>query len=122
MASLDAESLFSNIPLKKQLIIVLVIFAIKVFTTENLTNLTCSNFWKQQPVNLLLFFDFLLYKQINGVVMASLWTHLLANAFLCHYKNEGWTFSHLILNLLYTEGLLMIFLFFSHLKNISILL
>ena len=45
MASLDVKSLFTNIPLK-------------IFTTGNSTNLTYSNFWKQQPVNICLFFIF----------------------------------------------------------------
>ena len=41
----------------------------------------------------------------------------LANVFLYHYERNGWIIDHLILNLLYAEGMLMIFWFFFHLRE-----
>ena len=86
MASLDVESLFTNIPLEE--------------TIKNCVNdLFSSNFYsgklsRKQLYELLklaatessFIFDNKLYKQIDGAAMCSPLGPTLANAFLCHYE------------------------------------
>ena len=82
------ESLFTNIPLKE--------------TINNcISDLHNKNLYNGQLNKSYLFklletatsessfiFDFLLYKQIDGVAMGSPLGPTLANAFLCHYEKE----------------------------------
>ena len=84
----DFESLFTNIPLKE--------------TINNcISDLHNKNLYNGQLNKSYLFklletatsessfiFDFLLYKQIDGVAMGSPLGPTLANAFLCHYEKE----------------------------------
>ena len=86
MASLDIESLFTNIPLDE--------------TIENcINNLfanndTVQNFIKEDLKELLKFasyesfftFDNEYYSQLDGVAMGSPLGPTLANAFLCHFE------------------------------------
>ena len=67
---------------------VLVIFTIKIFTTGNSTNLTYSNFWKQQPVNLLLYLIFFSMNKQTEQLWAPRLCPTLANSFLCNYEKE----------------------------------
>ena len=67
-------------------------------------------------------FDSLHYRKIDGVAANSPLGPTLVNVFPYHYEKEFWTIVHVILNLLYTEGMLMKCLFFFHLENISSLL
>ena len=87
MASLDVQSLFTNIPLED--------------TIDNIVNdlfLTTDkahNFEREKITRLLTFaayesffiFDGEYYTQIDGVAMRSLLGPTLANAFLCHFTN-----------------------------------
>ena len=86
MASLDVESLFTNVPLEE--------------TIKNcVNNLFSSNFYsgklsRKDLYDLLkiattessFIFDNKLYKQINGVAMGSPLDPTVSNAFLCHYE------------------------------------
>ena len=83
MASLDVESLFTNIPLEE--------------TIKNCVNdLFSNNFYigklsrkdlsKLATTESSFIFDNKLYKQIDRVAMASFLGPTLANAFLCHYE------------------------------------
>ena len=88
MALLDAESLFTNIPLK----------GTKNNYVSDLQNKNLYNgrLNKSDLFKLLetatsessFIFDFLLYKQIDGVAMGSPLRPTLANAFLCHHEKE----------------------------------
>ena len=88
MASLDVESLFTNIPLKETMN-----NCISDLHNKNLYN---GKLNKKELFQLLetatsessFIFDFLLYKQIDGVAMGPPLDPTLANAFLCHYEKE----------------------------------
>ena len=88
MASLDVESLFTNIPLKET-----VNNCVSDLHNKNLYNgkLNKSDLFKLLETatsESSFIFDFLLYKQIDGVAMGSPLGPTLANAFLCHYEKE----------------------------------
>ena len=88
MASLDVESLFTNIPLNE--------------TINNcVSDLHYNNRYNGKLSKRYLFklletatsessfiFDYVLHKQIDGVAMGSPLGPTLANAFLCHYEKE----------------------------------
>ena len=88
MASLDIESLFTNIPLKET-----INKCVSDLENKNLYNrkLNKSDLFKLLETATSehsFIFDFLLYKQIERVAMGSLLGPTLANAFLCHYEKE----------------------------------
>ena len=88
MASLDVESLFTNIRLKET-----INNCVSDFHNKNLHNgkLNKSDLFKlleTATIESSFIFDFLLYKQIDGVAMGSPLGPTLANAFLCHYEKE----------------------------------
>ena len=106
MASLDVESLFTNIPVDERI-------------KNAVDDLFSSNMYrgklsKSELYYLLklatsessLSFDNILYKQIDSVAMGWPLGPTLANAFLCHYE-KLWldSYVHLNLNLLYTEDM-----------------
>ena len=88
MASLDVESLFTNIPLHET-----IKNCVEDLHNKNLYN---GKLNKAELFKLLetatsessFIFDYLLYKQIDGVAMGSPLGPTLANAFLCHYEKE----------------------------------
>ena len=89
MASLDVESLFTNIPLKETINnCVSDLHNKSFFTTGNSTNLSYSNVLETAVSEPLFNFDFLLYKKIDGVAMDYPLGSTLASAFLCHYEKE----------------------------------
>ena len=88
MASLDVESLFTNIPLKET-----INNCVSDLHNKNLYNgkLNKSDLFKLLETatsESSFIFDFLLYKQIEGVAMGSPLGPTLANVFLCYYKKE----------------------------------
>ena len=88
MASLDAESLLTNIPLKETMN-----NCVSDLHNKNLYNgkLDKSDLFKLLETvtsESTFVFDFLLYKQIDGVAMSSLLGPTITNAFLCHYEKE----------------------------------
>ena len=88
MGSLDVESLFTNIPLKET-----INNCVSDLHNRNLYNgkLNKSDLFKLLETatsESSFIFDFLLYKQIDGVAMGSPLGPTLANAFLCHYEKE----------------------------------
>ena len=88
MASLDVESLLTIIPLNET-----INNCISDLHNKNLYNQKIS---KRDLFKLLgtatskssFIFDYLVYKQVDGVAMDSLFGPILANAFLCHYEKE----------------------------------
>ena len=88
MASLDVESLFTNIPLKET-----INNCVNDLHNKNLYigKLNKSDLFKLMETatsESSFILDFLLYKQIDGVAMGSPLGPTLANAFLCHYEKE----------------------------------
>ena len=91
MASLDAESLFTSVPLEG---------TIKNCVNDLFSNsFYCGKLARKDLYDLLklgqtessIIFDIKLYKQIDGVAISSPLSPTLANAFLCHYeKNKNW--------------------------------
>ena len=96
MASLEVKSLFTNNPLKE--------------TINNcLSDLHDSNLYKRELNKPDLFkllktttsessfiFEFILYKQVDGVTMGFPSGPTLANVLLCHYKKTGYAIFYLI--------------------------
>ena len=93
MASLGVESLFTNIPLKEAKYNFL-----SDLHNKNLYNGKLNKFdlfkLLETTTSGSSIFDFLLYKQINGVAMGSPLGPTLATAFLCLYKKWGNCPSH----------------------------
>ena len=88
MASLDLESLFSNIPLNET-----INNCVSDLHNQNFYNgeLSKRDLFKLQQTatsESSFVFDYLLYKQVDGVAMGSPLDPTLANAFLCHYEKE----------------------------------
>ena len=88
MASLDVESLFTNIRLKET-----INNCVSDLHNKNLHNgkLNKSDLFKlleTATTESSFIFDFLLYKQKDGVAMGSPLGPTLACAFLCHYEKE----------------------------------
>ena len=88
MTSLDVESLFTNIPLNET-----INNWIHDLHNENLYNgkLNKKDFFKLLETatsESSFIFDYLLYKQVDGVAVGSPLGPTLANAFLCHYEKE----------------------------------
>ena len=106
MASLDVESLFTNIPVDES-----IKNAVDDLFSSNMYRgkLSKSDLYyllKLATSESSLIFDNILYKQIDSVAMGSPLGPTLANAFLCDYE-KLWLDSnvHLNLNLLYTEDM-----------------
>ena len=122
MASLDIESLYTNIPLKEK-----INNCVSDLHNKNLYNakLNKSDLFKLLETatsESSFIFDFLLYKHIDGIAMGSPLGPTLVNAFLCHYEKESLDNCPSHFKPIVYKGMLMIFLFFFHLKNISSLL
>ena len=86
MASLDAESLFTNIPLEETLKNCVNHLFPNNFYSGKLSRKDLNDLLKLGTTESLFIFDNKLYKQITGVVMGSPLGPTLANAFLCHYE------------------------------------
>ena len=64
----------------------LVVFTINVFTTE--TQLDLFKLLETNTSESSFIFDFLLYKEIDGVAMGFPLSPILANTSLCHHENK----------------------------------
>ena len=88
MASLDVDSLFTNIPLQETIDIV----TNKVYTNKNKVNgITKSDFKKLLQLSTegtVFYFNGNYYRQKDGVAMGSPLGPALANAFLCHHERS----------------------------------
>ena len=88
MASLDVESLFTNIPLKETINNCVNDLHNKTLYNGKLNKSNLFKLLETATSESSFIFDFLLYKQIDGVAMGSPLGPTLANAFLCHYEKE----------------------------------
>ena len=119
MASLDVESLFTNIPLNET-----INNCVSDLHNKNLYNGKLS---KRDLFKLLetatskssFIFDYLLYKQVDGVAMGSALGPTLANAFLCHIEKE-WLdncpiYFKPVIYKKYVDGIFVLFSYEEHL-------
>ena len=84
MASLDVQSLFTNIPLKETINNCVSDLHNKNLYNEKLNKSDLFKLLETATSESSFIFDFRLYKQIDGVAMGSPLGPTLANAFLCH--------------------------------------
>ena len=119
---LYVESLFTNIPLKETINNCVSDLHNKNLNNRKLNKSDLLKLFETATSESSFIFDFLFYKQKDGVAMGSPLGPTLANAFLCHYEKE-WLDncpSHLkpIVYRKYVDDIFVLF----HLKNISSLL
>ena len=88
MASLDVESLFTNIPLEETIENCVNDLFFDKSKIDNLTKQDVYDFLSAAAKESLFIFDNSFYRQIDGVAMGSPLGPTLANAFLCHYEKE----------------------------------
>ena len=86
MASLDVESLFTNIPLEETINKCVNHLFYNSFYNGKLSTKDLYDLLKLATTESSFIFDNKLYKQIDGVAMGSPLGPTLANAFLCHYE------------------------------------
>ena len=88
MASLDVESLFTNIPLNERINNCVSHQYNKNLCSGKLSKRDPSKLPETETTESSFIFDYLLYKQVHGVTMGCSLRHPLANAFLGHYEKE----------------------------------
>ena len=86
MASLDVESLFTNIPLEETIKNCVNDLFTNNFYSGKLSRKDLYDLLKLATTESSFIFDNILYKQIDRVAMGSPLGLTLANAFLCHYE------------------------------------
>ena len=86
MASLDVETLFTNIPLEETIKNCVNDLFSNNFYSGKLRRKDLYDLLKLATTESSFFFDSNLYKQIDGVAMGSPLGPTLVNAFLCHYE------------------------------------
>ena len=90
MASLDVESLFTNIPLNETINNCVSICTIKMFIMGNSAKETFSNFWKQQLANHLLFLITCFINKLTEWQWVFLWVPPLQMHLHAIMKKNGW--------------------------------
>ena len=88
MVSLDVESLFTNVPLKETINNCVNDLHNKTLYNGKLNKSDLFKLMETATSESSFIFDFLLYKQRDGVAMGSYLGPALANAFLCYYEKE----------------------------------
>ena len=88
MASLDVESLFTNIPLEETVKNCVNDLFSNNFYTDKLSRKDLYDLLKIATTESTFIFDNKPYKQIAGVAIGSLLGPTLANVFLCHYEKN----------------------------------
>ena len=86
MASLDVESLFTNIPLEETIKNCVNDLFSNNFYSGKLSRKDLYDLLKPATTESSFIFENKLYKQIDGVAVGSPLDHTLANAFLCYYE------------------------------------
>ena len=118
MASFDVESLFTNIPFEETIIICVNDLFFNDFHSGKLSRKDLYELLKLSQTESCFIFDKKLYKQRDGVAMASPLGSTLANASFAITKQCGLRNVLLNLNLWLADVTLTIFLFCLNLKNI----
>ena len=88
MASLDIESLFTNIPLNEVIDICIDDLFCDTNTIQNLDRNDMKELLNLAAYESFFIFDQVMYRQIDGVAMGSPLGPILANAFLCHFEKQ----------------------------------
>ena len=88
MASLDVESLFTDIPLNETIDNCVSDLHNKNLNNEKLSKRDLFKLLETATSESSFIFDYVLYKQVDGVEMGSPLGPTRANAFLCHYEKE----------------------------------
>ena len=88
MASLDVNSLFTNIALDETIIIIIKKLSFKNETVHDLNKDQFKCFLTLETKESYFLFDRELYQQVDVVPMASPLGPTLANIFLCHYEDK----------------------------------
>ena len=88
MASLDIESLFTNIPLNEIIDICIDDLFCDTNTIQNLDRNDMRELLNLTAYESFVIFDQVMYRQIDGVAMGSPLGPILANAFLCHFEKQ----------------------------------
>ena len=110
MASLEIESLFTNIPLNEVIDICIDDLFCDTNTIQNLDCNDMREFLNLAAYESFFIFDQVMYRQIDGVAMGSPLGPILANAFLCHFEKNGSQNAPLIFYPQPLRDMLMIFL------------
>ena len=88
MASLDVESLFTNVPLNEVTDISIDDLFCDAITIHNLDRNDMGELLTLAAYELFSIFDQVMNRQIDGVAMGSLFGPILANALLCHFEKQ----------------------------------
>ena len=88
MASVDIESLFTNIPLNEVIDTCIDDLFCDTNTIQNLDRNDMRELLKLAAYESFFIFDLVMYRQIDGVAMGSPLGSILANAFLCHFEKQ----------------------------------
>ena len=88
MASLDVESVFTNIALNEAINNYVSDLHNKNLYNGKLSKIDLFKLLETATSESSFIFEYLLYKQVDGVAMGSPLGTTLANAFLCHYEKE----------------------------------
>ena len=120
MASLDVESLYTNIPLEETIKNCVNDLFSNNFYSDKLSRKYLSDLLKIATTESSLIFDNKLYKQIDAVAIGSTLGPTLANAFLCHYEktwlNECPSKFKPVVYRRYVDGIFVLFRSKEHLK------
>ena len=88
MASLDVDSLFTNIPLQETIDIVTEKVYAKVRKVNGIFRNDFKELLQMSTKGTIFYFNGRYYRQKDGVAMGSPLGPALANAFLCHYETQ----------------------------------
>ena len=88
MASVDIESLFTNIPLNEVIDTCIDDLFCDTNTIQNLDRNDMRELLKLAAYESFFIFDLVMYRQIDGVAMGFPLGSILANAFLCHFEKQ----------------------------------
>ena len=121
MASLDTESLFTNIPLNEVIDICIDDLFCDTNTIQNLDRNDMRELLNLAAYESFFIIDQVMYREVDGVAVGSPLGPILANAFLCHFGKQ-WL-SECPLDFLpkvlkrYVDDIFVMFLCQSHLKD-----
>ena len=117
MASLDIESLFTNIPLKEVIDICIHDLFCDTNTIQNLDRNDLRKLLNPAAYESFFIFDQVMYRQIDGVAMGSPLGPILANAFLCHFEKQWFSECPPKVFKRYVDDVFVMFLCQLHLKD-----